>query len=292
MSYESRHQPRRQAMGRVVRGRSRSGCLARILIALVIIAFAFIQHIASTRKEVNPYTGEEQRLSLTPQQEAALGLQAVPRMEGQYGGLHPDQKAQALVDLVGGRLAAQTGKLLPPGAAPIGYDYEFYLLRDDQVINAFALPGGQIFITAALFSKLENEDQLAGVLGHEIGHVIARHSNEQMSKAGLLRGIGSAVGVAVGGDSAAGTQQVAAMVNHVLTTKYGRGDEYHSDEIGVRLMHFAGYDAREILGVMRILQAAGGAGGQPEMLSTHPFPGKRMEQLKTVVLPKLGIKVE
>ena len=279
-------------MGRAVKGRSRSGCLVRILIALGIIAFAYVQHLSTTEKRINPYTGEEQRLSLTPQQEVALGLQAVPQMAQQHGGLHPDQKAQALVDGVGERLAAETAGLLPAGAKPINYDYEFYLLRDDKVINAFALPGGQIFITAALFSKLENEDQLAGVLGHEIGHVIARHSNEQMSKAGLLKGIGSAVGVAVGGDSAAGTQQVASMVNHVLTTKYGRGDEYHSDEIGAKLMKFAGYDPREILGVMRILQAAGGAGGQAEMLSTHPFPGNRIERLKTVVLPGLGIQLE
>ena len=269
---------RRQRVGRAVRGRSRGGCTTRIVIALAIVAFAFIQHRMSTREEVNPYTGETQRISLTPQEEVALGLQAAPQMARQHGGLHPSSEAQELVDRVGAKLVAEVEPM------PV-YRFEFHLLADNQMINAFALPGGQIFITAALFKKMAAEDELAGVLGHEVGHVIARHSAEQMAKAGLLSGVGMAAGTLIGGEMGGG-QQVAAMVNQALSTKYGREDEYHSDEIGANLMQQAGYDPRAILKVMEVLKSAGG-GGQPEMLSSHPYPDNRIERLKKVVLPKL-----
>jgi len=272
---------------RVVGGRSRTGCTSRILLALVLIAFAYFQFLASTEKVVNPYTGEKQRIALTPQQEMAMGLQAAPQMIRQYGGEHPDSRAQALVDQVGARLVAHIDSLATQGR-PIDYPFEIHLLADERTINAFALPGGQIFITAALFRALESEAQLAGVLGHEAGHVIAKHSNEQMSKAGLLRGIGSAVGVAVGGENMASSAQVAGMVNHVLSTSYGRNDEYEADEIGALLMHRAGYDPAALIGVMEILRKAGGSGSQPEFLSTHPFPENRAERLRTVVLPGIG----
>lgn len=277
-------------MGRAVRGRSRSGCLARIVIALVIVGFAYFKFLASTEVVVNPYTEEEQRISLTPDQEMALGLQAVQQMASQHGGLYDSEQLQEAVDQVGRELVAHTDKLLIPGGEPIPYRFEFHLLADEKMINAFALPGGQIFITFALFEKLENKDQLAGVLGHEVGHVIARHSNEQMAKSGLLQGIGSAVGTVVGGEDPQSNAHVAKMVNHVLSTKYGREDEYHSDRIGAKLMFHAGYDPREILGVMRILkEASGGGNGGSEMMSTHPFPDNRIKKLKNEVLPNLGI---
>lgn len=276
-------------MGRAVRGRSRSGCLSRIVIALVIVAFAYFKFIASTDVVKNPYTGQDQRISLKPQEEIALGLQAVSQMAQQHGGLYQNQQLQDAVDEVGQSLVAHTDKLVIAGGEAIPYPFEFHLLADDQMINAFALPGGQIFITFALFEKLENKDQLAGVLGHEVGHVVARHSNEQMAKSGLLKGIGLAVGTAVGGEDMYSNQQIAGMVNHVLSTRYGREDEYHSDEIGAALMKYAGYDPRAILGVMEILKEAGGGNGGSEMMSTHPFPENRIEKLKNEVLPNLGV---
>ena len=283
----SNYPQQRRGVQRAVRGRSRSGCTTRIIIALVLVGFAYFKFMASTTVVVNPFTGEKQRLALTPQQEVAMGLQSVGPMSQQHGGEHPDPRAQALVDAVGAKLVAHTNQLARHGQ-PYTYPFEFHLLRDDKSINAFALPGGQIFITAALFSKLENEDQLAGVLGHEVGHVIAKHSNEQMSKSGFLKGIGSAVGVAIGGDNMASNAQISGMVNHVLSTKYGRYDEYESDEIGAILMAAAGYDPNALLGVMEILKATGGKGRQPEFMSSHPFPEKRIENLKTKVLPRIN----
>src|SRR5690606_26141386 len=135
----------------------------RILIGLAIVAFAFIRRCSN--QEENPYTGRVQNIDMTTEQEIAIGLQSAPEMAQQHGGLYPDERLQNLVDQVGNRLVQNS----IAGETP--YQYDFHLLADDRTINAFALPGGQIFITYALFSQL-NEAQLAGVLGHEIGHVI------------------------------------------------------------------------------------------------------------------------
>ena len=136
----------------------------RIAIGLIIVIFAFFQKCSRT--ETNPYTGREQAIALNPQEEIALGLQSAPQMMQYHGGLYPDENMQRFVDMVGKKLVDNSVALESP------YQYDFHLLTDPKAINAFALPGGQIFITFALYSKLENEDQLAGVLGHEIGHVV------------------------------------------------------------------------------------------------------------------------
>ena len=144
----------------------------RILIGLAIVAFAFIQRC--NNKEENPFTGRVQNINMTADQEIAIGIQSAPEIAQQHGGLYPDQRLQSVVDLVGNKLVENSVARETP------YKYEFHLLADERTINAFALPGGQIFITYALFSQL-NEAQLAGVLGHEIGHVIGRHSAERIA---------------------------------------------------------------------------------------------------------------
>ncbi len=136
-----------------------------------------------------------------------------------------------------------------------------------------------MFITYALFSKLKNEDQLAGVLGHEIGHVLGRHSADRMSKQGLTQGILS--GVAVGFDPS--TAQGAAAIANVINMKYGREDELESDDLGVRFMIDAGYNAEEMIGVMQILKTAAGSNKTPEFQSTHPDPENRIEKIKEAI---------
>ena len=243
----------------------------RIIFALVVLAFAYIKYTISTTKETNPYAGEVQRVALTPEQEVQMGLQAVNQMAAQHGGLHPDQVAQDFVDKVGAKLVAHTNSILEPGAKPIGYPFEFHVLRDEEAVNAFALPGGLVFITAALLKKFQSEDQLAGVLGHEVGHVLAKHSNQQMAKGGLFAGVGQAVAVLVGGDGGMGGHTTGSMANKVLSSKFARDDETESDTIGAELMKQAGYDARQLIEVMKILQESSGGGGGPDFLSTHPF---------------------
>ncbi len=243
-----------------------------LIIGIVMALFAVIKYYSLS--EYNEITGKTQRVALSPEQEIALGLQSAPQMAQQHGGLHPDQEAQALVDMIGNRLVNSSV------AKSTGYRYEFHLLADPQSINAFALPGGQIFITAALFSRLKSEDQLAGVLGHEIGHVVARHASERIAKQELSQGLTGAAIVAAGDYNSA---QAAQMISNLINMSYGRDQELESDDLGVRFMVEAGYDPRALIGVMEILAQAAGDNKQPEFMSTHPSPENRVEMIEAAI---------
>jgi len=252
----------------------------RIIMAGLLAVFAVVGYFTSTRVEANPITGEEQRVSLTPEQEIAMGLQAAPTMARQHGGLHPNREAQALVDRVGQRIVANSVASQSP------YHFDFHLLADPQTINAFALPGGQIFITWALASMFQTEGELAGVLGHEIGHVVARHSAQQIAKAKLTQGLTGAAVIAAYDPANPATRGGAAMaqlIGQVVNTKYGREDELEADRLGVDLMADAGYDPRAMLGVMRVLAEASQGARPPEMLSTHPNPENRYERVEALI---------
>ncbi len=243
----------------------------RAIVAALFVIISIVTYCSSS--DYNPITGEDQYVGLSVDQEIALGLQSAPQMAAQHGGLYPDENYQAFVDQVGGKLVNNSI------ARETNYQYDFHLLADAETINAFALPGGQIFITYALFSKLENEDQLAGVLGHEIGHVIGRHSAERMAKQGLTQGIIS--GVAVGVDP--NTAQGAAAIAQMLNMQYGRDDELQSDDLGVRFMLKAVYNAEEMIGVMEILKEAAGPNRVPERMSTHPDPENRIDKIREAI---------
>ena len=241
----------------------------RIFIGLAIVAFAFFKKCVNT--EENPYTGKEQTISMSTEKEIAIGLQSAPQMIDQYGGLYQDQNMQNYVDMVGAKLVNNSMAKNTP------YQYEFHLLSDSETINAFALPGGQIFITQALFSQLSNEDQLAGVLGHEIGHVLGRHSAERIAETEFWQTVsqGASVGADAGG-------LVAGIGQNVLLGN-GRGDELESDDLGVKFMIDAGYNPREMIEVMRILKAAAGPNRLPEFKSTHPDPENRIEKIEEAI---------
>ena len=260
-------------------GRSLFGGKARWLVALALVIISIITYCSSTA--YNAVTGEDQHISLTVDQEIALGLQAVPQMAAEFGGLDPNQAAQALVDKVGERLVATSAAQETP------YKFEFSLLADNETINAFALPGGPVFITASLLNRLETEGQLAGVLAHEISHVVARHSAEQIASAQLTEGLsGAAVIAASDPDNPQSSQQaaaVAAAVGQVVNMKYGRDDELEADRLGVRFMVEAGYDPRSMIRVMEILAEAGDGAGPPEFFSTHPNPERRTEQIQAAI---------
>ncbi|MEZ5065809.1 MAG: M48 family metalloprotease [bacterium] len=253
--------------------RARSGGKARLLIAVVVGLFALVSYFGSS--EFNPVTGEKQYLALTPNQEIALGLQAAPEMIDTYGGLHPDARAQAVVDRVGQGVVARSA------AADTDWQFDFHLLRDPETVNAFALPGGQIFITQALFGRLETEGQLAGVLGHEVGHVVARHGAQRMAKDRLTQGLIGAVAV---GSESVGSAQMAAMIGQMVNMSYGRDDELQSDALGVRFMAEAGYDPRAMIRVMEILdEATGGAARGSDFFSTHPSPENRIGRIQAAI---------
>jgi len=264
-------------------GMPRRGCALppRLLMAVALAAFAIVGYYMNTRVEPNPITGENQRVRLTTEQEVAMGLQAAPEMTAQHGGLHPDPQLKALVDNIGQTLV--TANARGAWADHFGkYRFQFHLLGDPEMVNAFALPGGQIFLTYGLLKFLQSEDDVAGVLGHEIGHVIGRHSAEQMAKSQMWAGISQAAGMA-GADFNLNPQQVAGLIYQVKTTSYGREDENQADNLGVRFMVNAGYNPEGLIRVMQVLKEKGGGGGGPEFLKTHPDPGNRMEHIKRVI---------
>ncbi|QHC86444.1 peptidase M48 Ste24p [Empedobacter brevis] len=250
----------------------KGGTSIKLIIAAAIVIFSVIKYFSSS--EVNEITGEKQYISLTKEDEIAMGINSAPQMAREFGGLSQNVQYQELVKQVGTKIVNNSD------ARKTNYPFQFYVLVDNQTVNAFALPGGPIFITEALLTRLQNEDQLAGVLGHEVGHVIARHSAEQLSKQELSQGIAGAAGVAAGdANSAYYAQVVANMVN----MKYGRDDELESDDLGVRFMIQAGYNPEALIGVMDILEEASGGSQVPEFQSTHPSPSNRREKIKVAI---------
>lgn len=244
----------------------------RLILAFVIAGISLFSYLNS--KEFNPITGEQQYISLSPKEEIVLGLQSAPEMMDQFGGLDRDAAAQALVDRVGQKIVQRSR------VRETDWAFDFHLLADDQTVNAFALPGGQIFITRALFDHLKQEDLLAGVLAHEIVHVAARHSSQQIAKQQLAQGLTGAV-VTASGDYDTG--RLAAFVGQIVNMKYGREDELQSDQLGVRFMAEAGYDPSAMIEVMEVLAKAGRGGAGPEFFSTHPNPSNRIEHIRQAI---------
>jgi len=255
-----------------------SRLLIRLGIGAIFAIFGMFNYFTNVSE--NPITGERQRVQLTHQQEIVIGQQSAPKMAAQHGDLYPNRALQDYVDQVGNQVVQSSAASNSP------YPFEFHLLRDPATVNAFALPGGQVFITAALLNRLDSEAQLAGVLGHEVGHVIGRHGAEHLAKQQLGSALVNAVGIAASDRPGSGRQAaiLAQAVNQMVNLKYGREDELESDLLGFQFMTAAGYNPVGIVELMRILDSArGGAGKQPEFMSTHPDPGNRIEQLVSII---------
>jgi predicted Zn-dependent protease len=253
----------------------------QLILALIIVVVGVGIYMSQT--QVNPVTGEKQHVAMSVHEEKALGLQAAPEMAAKMGGaLDPERDPQA-------RLVAEVGRRLVQNSdaskSPYVGNYHFLLLDDPKTINAFALPGGQIFITRGIMNKLGDEAELAGVLGHEIGHVIERHAAQQMAKGQLGQLLAMAVGVGASGgdDRGRNAQMVAAMVNQMTQLKFGREDESEADRFGLKYMAQAGYDPSAMLDVMKVLKQASQGSSQPEFLSTHPLPEARLEEIASIL---------
>lgn len=223
---------------------------------------------------VNPATGGRQLSLVSEAQEIELGRQYDQQIVAEMG-LHPDASLQAYIQELGSRLAAKSERPNLPWT---------FRVVDDPVVNAFALPGGFIYITRGILAHLDSEAELAAVIGHEIGHVTARHSVNQMSRAVLAQvGLGAA---SIFSPTVAQLSDVAGAAMGLLFLKYGRDDERQSDDLGLRYMRAAGYDPREMAGVFDMLgrvSEAGGGGRTPEWLSTHPNPENRSERIAAQV---------
>jgi len=214
---------------------------------------------------INPATGKRQLSLMSEGQEIQMGQAADPDIVASMG-LVPDESLQVYVQELGMELASQSERP--------GLPWTFRVL-DDPLINAFALPGGYIYVTRGIMAHFESEAELAGVLGHEIGHVTARHSVNQISKQQFAQ-----IGLGVGMILKPELQEyawIASASMQLLFLKFGRDDEHQADELGVRYMGRVGYDPAQLSGVMAMLGQVTreGGGGPPEWLSTHPNPANR-----------------
>ncbi|HYF39539.1 MAG TPA: M48 family metallopeptidase, partial [Gemmatimonadales bacterium] len=150
----------------------------------------------------------------------------------------------------------------------------------------FALPGGQIFITEGLLRRLTTDGQVAGVLGHEIAHVVARHGAEHIAKQQLTQGLTGAAVLATydpSDPSSRGSAAVAAMIGQLVNMRFGRQDELESDRLGVRFTGEAGYDPRSMTALMQILGEASEGNRPPEFFSTHPNPENRIQRIQEAI---------
>ena len=254
-------------------GYSYQGPGSRLLhvIGWVVILFMAVSYFS--RKSLNLTTGNRQRAAMTAAEEMSLGLQLAPQMIARLGGELPASDPRSReVRNVGQRIISRSLAQHSP------YHYEFHLLSDQQTINAFALPGGQILLTLGLYEKLADEAELAAVLGHETGHVVQRHVAQQIEQSRLGQSI-----VSSGNGNGLATWALTDLAEQVMQLKFTRRDELQADERGLEFMAEAGYDPRAMIDVMTILKEASAVGGEPEFLQTHPDPGNRIEAIETWV---------
>lgn len=245
---------------------------SRLIVAIIIALVGWIMY--ATHTEENPVTGKKQHVAISPDQEIRLGLESAPAMSREMGGeLSPSDPRSQEVQYIGNYLISHTIAHKSP------WKFQFHLLADPKTVNAFALPGGQVFITLGLYNRLQTEAQLAGVLGHEMGHVIERHTAEQMAKNQLGQSLVIAVGTAAS-DRSSSPYMIAQVVNQMIQLRYSRQDESEADEWGLKLTSQAGFDPRAMVQVMKILKEASQGGHQPEMFQTHPNPDLRIAQIE------------
>jgi predicted Zn-dependent protease len=245
--------------------------MARVIIAVIIALFAIITYFSSTSE--NPLTGEKQRVAMTPEQEIALGYQSAPQMAAQMGGISRNAQAVALVQRVGEHLVRQSV------AAKSPYKFSFHVLADPKTVNAFALPGGPVFITEGLLRLLKSEAELAGVLGHEISHVTRKHHLNALRKGALVNLLGE--GLAASSDKHSElVRQLAGPTKELYARGLDKGDEFEADRIGVVLAARAGYDPYGLPAVLTTLATADPNDNFLSLLyKTHPLPQARLDKL-------------
>ena len=228
----------------------------------------------------NAATGRSQFNALSREEEIQMGTEAGPQLAAEYGGVYQNAAVQAYIAEVGNKLASKTEADYP------SLPWEFTLL-DSDVINAFSLPGGKVFISLGLAKQFTDESELAGVLGHEIGHVVAEHIDKRVAAQTGWTGFTAVAGAVAGYSGSSIVAEVVPMVvsqtGQGFLMKWGRDEEYESDELGVRYMVLAGYDPMGQVRVMEVLRDSMEGSRSPEWLSTHPYPENRIKNLEAYI---------
>lgn len=241
--------------------------MKRIFLSYVV--FGLLLFLISCVK--NPVTGKRDFMLLSKNQEIAMGKAADPDIVGFFG-LYEDKKMQDFIDQKGQEMADISHR------SELAYEFK---IVDSPVINAFAVPGGYVYFTRGIMAHFNNEAEFAGVLGHEIGHITARHSAKQYSKS-MLAQVGLVVGMVAAPEFAQFADLAQTGVG-LLFLKFGRDAERQSDKLGVEYSTKIGYDAQEMAEFFHTLDRKadeGGASPVPAFLSTHPDPANRFEDVQ------------
>ena len=221
----------------------------------------------------NPATGKNELMLVSESQEIAMGQQADSQVIASIG-LYPDPALQSYVLDIGKKLAATSERPNLPWS---------FRVVDDPAVNAFAIPGGFVYVTRGLLTHVTNEAQLATVMGHEIGHVTARHTAHEMSREELAN-----VGLVVGSIASSAIAKYAGLASQamgLMFLKFSRENENTADALGVRYSSRAGYDSRQEDSVMAMLDQLEKQSSSklPEWLETHPNPGNRIQHINSVL---------
>jgi predicted Zn-dependent protease len=223
----------------------------------------------------NPVSGERELSLMSEAQEVQLGQEMDAQVRREMG-LYDDAELQRYVQNIGLRLARASERPNLP--------WQFAVV-DEPAINAFALPGGYIYLTRGILPFLDDEAQLAGVLGHEIGHVTARHAAQQYTKA-TTAGIGVTL-LSIFVPEARPLQNITETALGVLFLKHGRDDELQADRLGVQYAARTGWNPAGVAGMLttlaRLDEAAGSRRGVPNWLSTHPAPADRVDKVQAAI---------
>jgi len=214
----------------------------------------------------NPVTGKRELALISEAQEIAMGREADKDVVTSIG-LYPDEPMQQYVQALGARVAATTERPSLPWT---------FRVVDDAAVNAFAIPGGFVYVTRGIMTHLNSEAELVAILGHEIGHVTARHSVSQMSRQQLFQGL--LVGGMILSPRFTRFGNLAEVGLGLMFMKFSRADESQADQLGLKYMMAGGYDPRKLVDVFAMLQRASeqaGAGRLPQWMSTHPDPENR-----------------
>lgn len=249
-------------------------------VVLAVVGIWLLLSFVAGDTFLHPFTGQRASVALPRAWQIELGRDLAPEIEQELGGLLLDPALQRKVSLIGSRLV---GALLrweqtqqgDPQWTPFPFHFKIVA---SQRVNAFALPGGPIYITQGLISQLKTDDQVAGVLGHELGHVVLRHSAQALSAGlkahalvwGIRQLLGQTIADLVGGAAA------------LLNLKYSRDQELEADQFGFQLACAAGYDPEGLVKVLRLLQSMEEDKLTLEILSTHPSPGSRILALQAM----------
>jgi predicted Zn-dependent protease len=223
---------------------------------------------------VNPATGRREFSLVSESQEIQMGREADPEISAQFG-VVDDPGLQAYVSGIGMRIAQASERPNLPWS---------FKVVDDPIVNAFALPGGFIYVSRGILAHFDSEAELAGVLGHEVGHVTARHSASQMSRQQLQQ-IGLGVGM-IFSETIREYGQLASVGLQLMNLRYSRGDESESDELGLRYIGRLGYDPEAMIGVFQMLASVSGGdqeGRVPEWQLTHPYPENREQRMRELI---------